>query len=48
MPGLERLVRLYEAWEVAAPNTGKSVQAEEWKKRLEAFRAEGEEALRSK
>jgi tetratricopeptide (TPR) repeat protein len=42
---LERLVRLYEAWDSAAPNTAKSAQAEEWKKNLVAFRAEGEEIL---
>jgi hypothetical protein len=45
---LERLRHLYEAWELAAPNTGKSVQAEEWKKNLETSRADGEDALRSK
>jgi tetratricopeptide (TPR) repeat protein/tRNA A-37 threonylcarbamoyl transferase component Bud32 len=42
---LERLVRLYEAWDIYAPNTGKSTQAQEWKNKLEAFRAESEEIL---
>ena len=38
---LERLVRLYEAWEAAAPNTGKTAQAEEGRRKLKAFDAEG-------
>jgi serine/threonine protein kinase/Tfp pilus assembly protein PilF len=37
---LERLVRFYEAWDAAAPNTNKSAEAEKWKKNLEAFNAE--------
>ena len=28
---LERLVRLYEAWDAAAPNTGKATRTTEWK-----------------
>jgi tetratricopeptide (TPR) repeat protein len=32
---LERLVRLYETWEPAAPIAGKAAQAAHWKKRLE-------------
>ena len=36
---LERLVRLYEAWDTFSPNTGKSAQAELWKGRLEALEA---------
>src|SRR5262249_42832331 len=39
---LERLVRLYQSWDAAAPGGGKSVQAEAWKKKLEGFRAEAE------
>jgi len=35
------LERLYEVWDQSVPNTGKSAQAQEWAKRLEAFRAEG-------
>ena len=31
---LERLVRLYEAWDELAPNTGKANQAAEWKRKL--------------
>src|SRR5439155_15117931 len=34
---LERLVRLYEAWETSVPNTGKPGQAQEWRAKLEAF-----------
>jgi len=45
---LERRVRLYEVWDAAAPSSAKSAQAEEWKKKLEAFRAEAEDALDSK
>jgi len=41
-------VRHYETWDVAAPNTGKSAQAEEWRKKLEALRAEAEEDLSKK
>jgi tetratricopeptide (TPR) repeat protein/tRNA A-37 threonylcarbamoyl transferase component Bud32 len=40
---LERLVRLYEAWDAIAPNSGKSARAEEWKKMLEASRARTED-----
>jgi tetratricopeptide (TPR) repeat protein/tRNA A-37 threonylcarbamoyl transferase component Bud32 len=39
---LERLVRLYQAWDSASPNTGKVPQAEEWNTKLEALRAERE------
>jgi hypothetical protein len=35
-------VRLCEAWDGAAPNTGKSAQAAGWKKKLEAFGGEAE------
>jgi serine/threonine protein kinase/tetratricopeptide (TPR) repeat protein len=45
---LERLVRLYQAWDAAAPNAGNSTQAEEWKKKLDALQAEGEQASPSK
>jgi tetratricopeptide (TPR) repeat protein len=38
--GLERLVRLYEAWDEIAPNTGKAEQAQGWKKKLEALDAD--------
>ena len=34
---LERLVRFYEAWDRAAPNTGKADQAAAWRKKLEEF-----------
>jgi len=30
----KRLVRFYEAWDRAAPNTGKASKADEWRKRL--------------
>jgi hypothetical protein len=43
---LERLVRLYEAWETSASNTGKSAQAREWRRTLEAFPAEGRKRSR--
>jgi Tfp pilus assembly protein PilF len=39
---LERLVRLYQAWDAAAPNTGKSAQADEWKQKLEALCGKGQ------
>jgi len=42
---LERLVRLYHAWDTSDPNTGKSDQAQEWSRRLEAFCAEGGDGL---
>ena len=42
---LESLVQLYEAWDRDAPNTGKSAQAAEWRKKLEAFRVEAEQVL---
>jgi len=42
---LERLVRLYDSWEVFAPNTGKSWQAQEWREKLDAFLAEGGDGL---
>jgi hypothetical protein len=34
---LQRLVRLYEAWDALAPNTGKAAQATEWRRKLEAL-----------
>jgi tetratricopeptide (TPR) repeat protein len=34
---LERLVRLYEAWDAATPGQGKAVQAGQWKHALAAF-----------
>ena len=34
---LDSFVRLYEAWEKVAPNTGKAAQAAEWKKKLAEF-----------
>ncbi len=37
---LEQLVRLYQAWDAAAPGSGKAEPAEAWKKRLENFLAE--------
>ena len=37
---LNGLVSLYEAWDAAAPGTGKSAIAEEWKRQLEALSAE--------
>jgi hypothetical protein len=35
---LERLVRFYEAWDLAAPNTGKASGAAAWRKELEKAR----------
>ena len=35
---LEHLVRFYEAWDRAVPNTGKADQAAEWRKKLEDVR----------
>lgn len=35
--GLERLVRLYEAWDQLAPKTGKAEKAAEWKQKLADF-----------
>jgi tetratricopeptide (TPR) repeat protein len=35
---LERLVRLYEAWEAAAPGQGKAAHAEQWRQALAAVR----------
>ena len=40
---LERVVRLYQSWDAVAPDSGKAAQAEEWKKKLEAFPVEAEE-----
>jgi serine/threonine protein kinase/Tfp pilus assembly protein PilF len=34
---LERLVRLYDDWNTAEPNTGKTNQAVQWRKKLEAL-----------
>ena len=34
---LNSFVRLYEAWEKVAPNTGQAAQAAEWKKKLAEF-----------
>jgi eukaryotic-like serine/threonine-protein kinase len=34
---LTRLVRLYEAWDELAPNTGRAARAADWKRRLAAF-----------
>ncbi len=39
---IDRLVRLYQSWDMIAPGSGKSAQAEAWKKKLDAFRAESE------
>ncbi|HKQ47644.1 MAG TPA: serine/threonine-protein kinase [Phycisphaerae bacterium] len=36
MDALPRLIRLYEAWDAAEPNTGKAEKAAEWRGRLEA------------
>ena len=36
---LERLVRLYEAWEAFAPNTGKAAKAADWKRKHDALLA---------
>jgi hypothetical protein len=43
---LERLVRLYCAWDAFAPWTGKSAHAQQWKQSLETFLARTEEASR--
>lgn len=36
LDALPRVVRLYEAWDTAEPNTGKTEKADEWRARLEA------------
>jgi len=41
---LEHLTRFYEAWDKAAPATGKSAQAIEWQKKLEGFDKAGAES----
>jgi hypothetical protein len=35
--GLDRLVRLYEAWDAVAPGNGQAAQAAQWKQALAAF-----------
>jgi serine/threonine protein kinase/tetratricopeptide (TPR) repeat protein len=34
----QRLTLFYEAWDRASPNTGKAMQATEWRKKLDAFK----------
>ena len=43
---LARLVRLYEAWDAAAPNTGKAAEAAKWKQASAAFSASAAETER--
>jgi serine/threonine protein kinase len=42
---LERLVRLYEAWENTVPNSGKAAQAQNWRRKLEALPAATEDGV---
>jgi eukaryotic-like serine/threonine-protein kinase len=44
---IERLMRLYEAWDREAPNTGNSANAREWRKKLEEFRTKEPDAAKS-
>jgi hypothetical protein len=44
---IERLMRLYEAWDREAPNTGNSAKAREWRKKLEEFRTKEPDAAKS-